>query len=69
MFLILETFNPEQTDTSMTNNEEVTGLSSACDHSTQTENVLDMTKEHFEDDVFKEQEITFPCQYQNQTEV
>ena len=53
----------------MTNNEEVTGLSSACDHSTQTENVLDMTKEHFEDDVFKEQEITFPCQYQNQTEV
>ena len=53
MFLILETFNPEQTDTSMTNNEEVTGLSSACDHSTQTENVLDMTKEPFEDDLFK----------------
>ena len=53
MFLILETSNPEQSDASITNNEEFTGLPLTCDHSTQPENVLDMTQEPFEDDLFK----------------
>ena len=54
MFLILETSNPEQSDTSMTNNEEVTGLPLTCDQSSQPENVLDMTKVPSEEDMFKE---------------
>ena len=44
MLYILETSNPEQTDTSMANNEEVTGLPLSCDQSRQAENVQDMTK-------------------------
>ena len=38
-------FSPECCDTSMDNKDEVTGLPSAFDQSTQTEDVLDLTKE------------------------
>ena len=35
---ILEHSNPEKTDTSMDNSDEITGILSTCDKSTQAEN-------------------------------
>ena len=55
MLFILETSNPEQIDTSIGNSNEVTELQSACDQSTQTEDVLDLTKKPSKEDVFEEQ--------------
>ena len=69
MLLFLETSSPEQTVTTMANNDEVTGLPSACDQSTQTEDVLDLTKEPAKEDVSEEQGSTLPCHSQNETEV
>ena len=62
---ILETSIPEHTDASMDNTDEITGLPSALDQSTQAEDVLDLTKE----DVTEEQGTTLPSQSQNETEV
>ena len=68
-YFILETSNPDQTDTSMDNTDEITGLPSACDQSTQTEDVLDLTKEQSKEDISKDQGSTLPSHSQNETEV
>ena len=39
----------------MANTDEITGLPTACDLSTQTEDVLDLTKKPSKEDVFEEQ--------------
>ena len=54
MLLISEGSISEQTGTSMDNTDEITGLPSACDESTQTEDVLDLTKEWSKDDLLVE---------------
>ena len=48
----IETSNVEQTDTSMANNDEGTELPSACDQSTQTEDV-DLIKDQSKEDILK----------------
>ena len=45
MSFFLECSNVEQNDTSMDNDDEVERVPSACNKSTQTEDVLDFTKE------------------------
>ena len=44
----------------MDNTDEITGLPSACDQMTQTEDVLDLTKELSKEGVFEEQGTTLP---------
>ena len=68
-YFILETSNSEQTETSMDNTVEITGLPSACHQSTQIEDVLDLTKEPAKEDVSEEQGSTLPSHSQNETEV
>ena len=58
----------EQPDTSKDQNE-ITGLPSACDQSTQTEDVLNLTETQSKKDTFEEQGTTLPCHLQNETEV
>ena len=53
----------------MDNTVEITGLPSACHQSTQTEDVLDLTKEPAKEHVSEEQGSTLPCHSQNETEV
>ena len=69
MLFISETSNPEQTGTSMGNTSEVTELPTACDQSTQTEDVLDLTKTPSKEDVLEEQGKTLQSHSQNETEV
>ena len=59
----------EQIGTSMNNSDEVTGTHLACDQSTQTDDVVDLTKEQSKEDVFEEQGSTLPSHSQNETEV
>ena len=68
-YIILETSDSEQTDTLMDDTNEITGLPSACNQSTQTEDVLDLTKEPAKEDVSGEQGSTLPSHSQNETEV
>ena len=53
----------------MDNTDEVTGLPSSCDQSTQTEDVLDLTKEPSKEEVFEEQGTTLASHSPNETEV
>ena len=53
----------------MDNTDEITGLPSSCDQSTQTEDVVDLTKERSKEDISEEQGSTLPSQSQNETEV
>ena len=69
MLFNLETSIAEQTDSSKDNNDEVTGLPSACNQSTQTEDVVDLTKEPSKEDVYGEQETTLASNSQNETDV
>ena len=69
MIFILETSNSEQTGTSNDNADEIAGLHSASNQSTQTEDVLDLPKEPAKEDVLKDQATTLPRQSQNETEV
>ena len=69
MIFILETSNSEQTGTSKDSADEITGLPSASNQSTQTEDVLDLPKEPAKEDDFKDQATTLPRQSQNETEV
>ena len=70
MIFILETLNTEQTDTSIDNNDEITKLpSSACDQSTQTEDLFNFTQETSKGDFFEEQGTPLPSHSQNETEV
>ena len=69
MIFILETSNSEQTGTSNDNADEIAGLHSASNQSTQTEDVLDLPKEPAKEDVLKDQGTTLPRQSQNETEV
>ena len=63
------TSNPEQTDTTMDNTDDVTGLPSACDQSTQTDDVVDLTKEPAKENVSEEQGSILQSNSLNQTEV
>ena len=69
LIFILETSNSEQTGTSKDSADEITGLPSASNQSTQTEDVLDLPKEPAKEDVSKEQGSTLSCHSQNETEV
>ena len=69
MLLILVISNPEQTDTSKTNTDDITGLPSACDQSTQTEDVLDLTKTPSKEELLEEQGKTLQSHSQNETDV
>ena len=69
MFFILETSNFEQTDTSKDNTDDITGLPTACDLSTQTEDVLDLTKTPSKEDVLEEQGKSLQSHSQNETDV
>ena len=69
MLLFLETSSPEQTVTTMANNDEVTGLPSACDQSTETEDVVDLTKDQSKEDISDELGTSMPSHSQNETEV
>ena len=69
MLLFLEISSPEQTLTTMANNDEVTGLPSACDQSTQTEDVVDLTKDQSKEEIFEELGSSMPSHSQNETEV
>ena len=60
MLYILETSKPEQTDASMDNTHEIIGLPTACGQLTQTEDIVDLTKEPAKEEVFKEQGTTLP---------
>ena len=60
MIFILETSTSKQTSTSIDNTDEITGLSSACDQSTQTEDVVDLTKEPSKEENPKEQGSILP---------
>ena len=53
----------------MDNTDEITGLPSACDQSTQTEDVVDLTKELAKEDISEEQGSSLPRHSQNETEV
>ena len=53
----------------MANNDEITGLPSACHQSTQTEDALDVNKKTLEDGIFEEQGRTLSTKSQNETEV
>ena len=53
----------------MDNTNEMTGLPSPCYQSTQPEDVLDLTKEPFMEDVFEKEGTTLPSHSQNETEV
>ena len=53
----------------MDNTDEIIGLPSACDQSTQTEDVLDLTKEPSKENVFEKQGTTLPNHSKNETEV
>ena len=68
-FFIPEDSNLEKTDTLRDNSNEIIIIPSACDKSTQTENVLDSTKEQAEDEVFEEQGGTLPRQSQSEIQV
>ena len=58
MLFILESSNVQQTDASKDNTDDISELSSACNQSTQTEDVLDLTKEPAKEDVSEEQGST-----------
>ena len=49
----------------MDNTDDVTGLPSACDQSTQTEDVVDLTKEPAKEDISMEQGSTLLNNSQN----
>ena len=53
----------------MDNTDDITGLPSACDQSTQTEDVLDLTKEPAKKDITEEQGSILQSNSQNETEV
>ena len=53
----------------MDNTDEIVGFPSACDQSTQTEDVLDLTKEPSKENVFEKQGTTLPNHSKNETEV
>ena len=69
MLFTLETLKAEQNHCSQDNNDEVTGLPSACDQMTQTEDVLDLTKEQCKEDISEKQGSTLPSNSHNETEV
>ena len=69
MLFISETSNSDQNGTSKDNTDEITGLPSACDQSTQTEDVLDLTKEQCKEDISEKQGSTLPSNSHNETEV
>ena len=56
--LILETSKPKHNDTSMDNTDEITEVPSACNQSTQTEDVLELTKDPSGEDIFEEHGTT-----------
>ena len=62
MLFILESSNVQQTDASKDN-------TSACNQSTQKEDVLDLTKEPSKENVFEKQGTTLPNHSKNETEV
>ena len=68
MLFILETSNPEQTDTSMTNTDDISELPSACDQSTQKNYVLDLTKKPSKEEVFEEERKTLQSHSQKETD-
>ena len=53
----------------MDNTDDITGLPSACDQPTQTEDDVDLKKEPAKEDVFKEQGSILQSNSQNETEV
>lgn len=65
----LETSNPKQTNTSMVNINEVSGLPLACDQSTQTDDILDLIMEQSKKYVFEEQGTTLANHSQSETDV
>ena len=67
-FFILDSSNPEQRDASKDNIDDIMELPSACNQLTQTEDILDFTKEVSKEDVFEEQGTTLPKHSQNETE-
>ena len=69
MLFISETSNSDQNGTSKDNTDEITGLPSACDQSTLTEDILDLNKEKFKEDVCEKQGSTLPSNSHNETEV
>ena len=53
----------------MANTDEITGLPTACDLSTQTEDVLDLTKTPSKEDVLGEQGKSLQSHSQNETDM
>ena len=53
----------------MDNTDDITGLPSACDQPTQTEDDVDFEKEPAKENVFKEQGSILQSNSQNETEV
>jgi len=69
LLLFIECSNPEQSDISMDNNDEIArNPSLACTQSTQTD-IRDLTEKPSKNDVFEEQGTTLPSHSQNETEV
>ena len=53
----------------MDNTHEIVGCTSACDQSTQTEDVVDLTEEPAKEDILEEQGSILQSNSQNETEV
>ena len=69
MLFILESSNVQQTDASKDNTDDILDLPSACNKSTQSEDVLDLTKEPAKENVVEKQGTTLPNHSKNETEV